>query len=239
MAGQIVTISFFRFHGFQQKYWAFSMMQLAHSQIMSEASGLTFYKLLGSGGVDGFSWKPNFGVYGFLGVWEDEKHAHHFFRNSKIFNQYTDRSTEFFTTYLSSIKSHGTWSKVNPFLTDESVQTIGSIAVLTRATIRASKLPEFWFKVAGVSDTLKNYKGRRFSIGIGEWPLIQQATFSIWNSQEEMMDYAYKNPIHRKVIHNTRARGWYSEELFARFSISKLEGTWDGQPAQYMKEIIH
>jgi hypothetical protein len=81
---------------------------------------------------------------------------------------------------------------------------------------------------------LVNYPGRQFSIGIGEWPLVQQATFSIWDSYKHMAEYAYKNPMHKKVIRLTREKGWYKEELFARFAPLKVAGTWDGKKADFL-----
>jgi hypothetical protein len=233
MQGQIVTISFFRFAGFKQKYWAFKMMQLAHAQIGDQASGLSFYKLLGSGGEDGFSWKPNFGVYGLLCVWDDIGNAEHFLHHSPIFAEYAERASEHFTTYMQTLKSHGVWSGVRPFV-ETGTSADGHVAVVTRATIKPIKLAYFWSKVAGVSKSIELYKGKRFSVGIGEWPLIQQATFSIWDNHEAMTDYAYKNPMHQKVIKLTRAKGWYKEELFARFKPFQIEGVWDGRSVDFL-----
>lgn len=68
------------------------------------------------------------------------------------------------------------------------------------------------------------HPGLIFSVGIGELPLIQQATFSIWENIEAMTDYAYKSPQHKKVIQMTQKINWYKEELFARFLITKIEG---------------
>ncbi len=66
------------------------------------------------------------------------------------------------------------------------------------------------------------------SVGLGELPFVRQATFSIWESQEQMMQYAYKTAHHQEVIKKTRQDNWYSEELFARFQVISAEGTWKG-----------
>jgi hypothetical protein len=131
------------------------------------------------------------------------------------------------------LKSHGVWSGVRPFV-ETGTSADGHVAVVTRATIKPIKLAYFWSKVAGVSKSIELYKGKRFSVGIGEWPLIQQATFSIWDNHEAMTDYAYKNPMHQKVIKLTRAKGWYKEELFARFKPFQIEGVWDGRSVDFL-----
>jgi hypothetical protein len=44
-----------------------------------------------------------------------------------------------------------------------------------------------------------------------------------------MMDYAYNNKAHKKVIKLTRQLNWYKEEMFARFEPYKFEGRWNNQ----------
>ena len=78
---------------------------------------------------------------------------------------------------------------------------------------------------------MEGYSGLILSIGVGEWPLIQQATISIWKTQAEMLDYAYKNPKHREVVMLTRKLKWYKEEMFVRFVPYKFEGIWEGKNA--------
>jgi hypothetical protein len=64
--------------------------------------------------------------------------------------------------------------------------------------------------------------------GIGEWPLVQQATFSVWRDVADMMHFAYTSAHHRQAVADTRQKGWFSEELFARFRILRTEGSWGG-----------
>jgi hypothetical protein len=225
---QITTCTFFKLEGFSNKFWAFSQMQLGHAQFKN-IKGLVFYKLLGSGAENGFSSKPNFGTYVLLCIWDTEMHATEFFGNNSYFKKYSSKSTESFTVYAHSAEAHGKWDGKQPFISDATLAIDKPVMVLTRASIRISKLISFWRKVGQVSKSLEDYNGLVLSIGVGEWPLIQQATVSIWKTQAEMIDYAYKNEKHKEVIRLTRELKWYKEELFVRFIPYKFSGQWNGK----------
>ncbi len=203
-----------------------------HALIKTE--GLSFYKFLGSGGKRGFSSFPNFGTYVLFCVWNSEENARLFFKTNPFFKTYLKKSEEQFTVYLNSAESHGFWDGVQPFVKTNSLAMDKPVLVLTRASIRLKKLWSFWSKVSRVSQSLEKYKGLAFSIGVGEWPLIQQATISIWVTQTEMLDYAYKNKKHKEVVMLTRKLNWYKEELFARFIPYKFEGVWDGKDVEHL-----
>ena len=225
---QITTCSFFKLKGFSNKFWAFSQMQFGH-QYLKNSKGLVFYKLLGSGAENGFSAKPNFGTYALLCVWDSEDYATDFFKNNIFFKKYQSKSTELLTVFAHSAEAHGKWDGKQPFVKNATLFIDKPIMVLTRASIRFYKLFSFWRRVGNVSKSLDEYKGLSLSIGVGEWPLIQQATISIWKTQAEMMDYAYKNQKHKEVVLLTRKLNWYKEELFARFVPYKFEGKWNGK----------
>jgi hypothetical protein len=224
---QITTCTFFKLNGLSNKLWAFAQMQFGH-QYLKKIDGLVFYKLLGSGAENGFSSKPNFGVYALLCVWDSELCANTYFKNNSFFIKYKSKSSEVLTIFAHSAEAHGKWDGQQPFIKNATLELHKPIMVLTRASIRLSKLISFWQKVGNVSKSLEQYNGLALSIGIGEWPLIQQATISIWKTQSEMMDYAYKNEKHREVVLLTRKLKWYKEELFARFIPYKFLGTWNG-----------
>jgi heme-degrading monooxygenase HmoA len=220
----MVTFTFFQFQGMYNQWWAFGQMGLRPFKT-GIADGLSFAKMLGTGGGNGFSAKPNFQQYGWLGVWDSENQARAFFKTHPLFQQFTKKAVSYGIVYVRPTMAHGKWDGIEPFTVENKFDSDRPTAVLTRATIKTQYLRRFWQYVPKVSKSIDDYaENRLFSVGVGELPLIQQATFSLWTSGKAMMDYAYKNPYHAEVVKKTRELGWYSEELFARFEVVDFEG---------------
>jgi hypothetical protein len=219
---QIVTLTFFQFNGFFNRLWAFRAIGIYKAKLNTFPE-ITFSKLMGSGGDGGFGILPNFGIYSLLCCFNNINEAEHFIKHNAIFEAFKYKSAANNTVFLTPISSHGAWDGQNPFQNSKE-KTDGKIAVITRGKIKLKNLLQFWRYVSPASHNMKGHKGLLYSIGIGELPIIQQATFSVWQNTEKMMDYAYKSHQHTQVIKKTRELGWYSEELFARFIVLKTEG---------------
>jgi len=164
-----------------------------------------------------------------LAVWEDDAARDAFIATSPVLQRWRDSTTGMQQWNLTPIASRGTWKGVNPFpgLTapedmagDMAGDNDRAVAVLTSATVRASKLIPFQRALGGPDSAMKTAPGCQMALGIGEWPIGHLATFSVWDSATAVRAYAYENPKHREVIRRTYAENWYSEELFCRFSIS-------------------
>ena len=200
---------------------------------LKKVLGLRFFQLLGSGAANGFGFLPNLDRYGFLGVWDSAEAATAFFTAHPLWADYERRSRETWTAELAPLRSHGLWNKVNPFDYQPANATApeadGPVAVLTRASIRLRRAWRFWGFVEPTSRALAEVPGVQLAIGLGELPLVRQATFSVWDSAEAMQQYAYRDARHREVIQLTRREGWYGEELFARFRVITSWGTVDGK----------
>ncbi|MCB0635352.1 MAG: hypothetical protein KDC54_01980, partial [Lewinella sp.] len=217
MPQEIVTMSLLRYDSFSARWWAFVQMGWGPGRFRS-VPGLRHVRMLGSGAGNGFSIWPNFGVYGWLGVWEDEAAARRFFAENDWWRSAGRCVSERYTVFLRTCQVHGQWNGVTPFTPTVPFEKSAMVAVITRATIRPRHIPFFWRQVPRVSASVKDRPGELLSVGVGEWPLFMQATFSLWTSAQAMMDYAYQSQFHRDIIRQTRERGWYKEELFARFA---------------------
>ena len=207
---------------------------------------ISFYKLMGSGKNGTFDKRPDLQQWSILTVrslrfevrglklevgslGQDQACLTKVLYGSFIAGWLKLFGCELWTVLLEPLEGHGQWDgkKVFGELTDHSVHE-GPIAILTRATIRLSKLKYFWQQVAPVAAAMKTAKGFVSSVGIGEIPWIKQATFSIWQNKEAMKAFAYGMKVHTDVIKKTRDQQWYSEEMFVRFRITANMGSIRG-----------
>jgi heme-degrading monooxygenase HmoA len=234
----ITTLTLFRFPSLKSKLWAFGQMQFAHFFI-AKSPGLIFYKLMGSGRDIGFSLFPDWGVYALLGVWENEQAANDFFNHSAIYKHYQEMSFEQWTIFMKPIKTKGLWSGGNPFTPSLELDANNPlIAVITRATIKTNKLLKFWRYVPISQRPIqRGCTGLIYTKGVGEVPIVQMATFSVWENLDSLEKYAYNSLEHRQAIKKTHQIDWYKEEMFTRFQPFKTLGTWEGKDllASYLK----
>ncbi len=236
---QVVSLSFFRFGSVSARLWAFAMMGLARRP-MARVPGIGFWKLCGSGTGEGFTPRPNFGVYAILATWPDMDTARAQ-TNSSIFARYQSKAVENWTVFLTPTSARGEWSGVAPFEPAETItpetQTPGPIAALTRATVRPGVMHRFWGRVPNISEKIGRDPSVLFKLGIGEKPWVQQVTFSIWPNAAAMNNFARTGP-HAEAIKAVRQHGWFSEELYARFSLVADQGTWGGASPITAKDAL-
>ena len=214
---QTTLVSFFTYHKVRAKWKAFTRMGLP-PLMFSKVDGLQFWRAMGVGGENGFSLKPDFSTYALVTVFEKEEDAVNFYEGD-IMKKYTKNSIEHRSYFMHCISTHGNWGGSNPMKVVENPDMAAKIAIITRATIKPKLALRFWKNVPRVSYTLKDHEGLSYAKGFGEWPLILQATFSVWESLDHMKAYAYNNPSHTEMIKKTRALNWYKEEMFSRFVI--------------------
>jgi hypothetical protein len=212
--------------------FAFLSMALFHLFLAFNKS-ISFYKLMGCGKNGTFDKVPDLRQWAILTVYNDAlcETNHTFPKSLNRFIKFwlSVFGKETFTIYLNPILGHGTWDGKQAFgILNKEKLPEGRVATLTRATIRLNKLNYFWKNVAPVASQMAGAKGFVCSFGIGEIPWIKQATFSIWESETDMKNFAYQMKAHAEVIKMTRQQNWYSEDMFVRFSIIGSAGTLKG-----------
>lgn len=222
---QTVSLSFFRFAGPLSRAWALVMMGAARLPL-ARTPDIGFWKLCGSGKGFGFSPTLNPSVIAILAVWPDAETAQDRINNAPVFAKYRQKAAEDWTVFLTPTSVRGAWDGQTPFAS-QTDQSTGPMAALTRAAIRRRIIPQFWKRVPDISQVIGTEADVTFKIGIGELPLIDQITFSIWPSKSAMDAFARTGP-HGDAIKAVRTGDWFSEELFARFAVHSDRGTWNG-----------
>lgn len=216
---QHISIRFLQFKGFQNKRLAFAAMgQSLNAPWQSD--GLVFAKHMGVGKGNGFSIWPDFSMYAFVAIFESESKASSFFASNQRWNNLASAASDIKVYEGFAIKGHGTWNGKQPFDWQElPADFSGKVAVITRASIRWSQAWRFWLNVPSASRHIDQQEGLLFAKGVGELPLVEQATISIWDSIKSLEQYAYKTRQHAQMIKKTRKFNWYKEEMFIRIAI--------------------
>jgi heme-degrading monooxygenase HmoA len=195
-------------------------------------AGLQFAKVLGSGFEGGFGLRPSASRQGVFAVFGSEARADDFIDRSPEVAAYRARSREFCVAKLRAWSCRGSWNgtslaaTVPPPLAGQSGQA-GPVAALTRASIRPHKAWAFWRMAPAAQASLARAPGCRLAAGLGEAPLLRQATFSVWDSVQAMEAYA-RSGAHLDAIRASQRHGHFSESMFVRFIPVLLRGTWLG-----------
>jgi spheroidene monooxygenase len=221
---QSVTLSLYRFDRTWDRVWVLGQMGAARLALPG-IGGLNFWKLCGSGTGEGFTPRPNWGVWAILGVWHDLDAARSGLQHS-TFARWAARADETYTLFLEPSSARGHWAGARPFKPQGEVR--GPIAAMTRATVKLSRAGRFWNRVPDISQKIGTDPNVLFKIGIGEVPLLHQVTFSVWPSAQSMADFARRG-AHAEAIRAVREEGWFNEELYARFRIRATKGQWHGR----------
>jgi hypothetical protein len=190
--------------------------------------GLRFAKLLGTG--SGASFTPRDADphhWGLLTVWQDVAAADAG-PDPRLLSGWDDAAYERLRLRLRPLSSRGQWSGTEPFGSPTDGPYAGPVVALTRARLRAARAASFWRAVPPVVSSLTSAPGLRLAFGVGEAPVLLQGTFSLWESSQHLVDFAYRSQAHLDAVARTGPARWYSEELFARFAVTDVAGSYRG-----------
>jgi spheroidene monooxygenase len=185
-----------------------------------------FWKLMGAGSGAGFSPRQDTAVWGILAVWDDLDAARAG-TTAAPFRGFAVRARERCTFFLRAFSVRGRWSGRMPFAAGP--RGPGPIVSITRGSIRPSRARAFWAHNPAVSDRIGEDEAVLFRQGLGEMPLLRQATFSIWPDMASMARFARGGGAHAEAIRAVRAEGYFSEDLYALLTLADATGRWEGR----------
>lgn len=189
--------------------------------------GLRFSRQLGSGFDGGFGLRPSRTRQGLFLVFEDEARADDFLHASPVMAGYRRHARELCCLKLRAYSSRGSWGGMSLAVAADAPAN-GPMAALTRASIRPGRALRFWRLAPPSQDALALARGCRLAVGLGEAPLVRQATFSVWDSVPAMNDYA-RSGAHQEAIRASQREGFFSESMFVRFVVLSMTGQWKGK----------
>jgi spheroidene monooxygenase len=230
---QSVTLSLFRFGSARARAWALFQMGPARFALRA-IRDIGTVKLCGSGIGEGFTPVPDTSVYAILATWPDHDTARRAMFGTRVFRRYTAMADERLTLFLTPTAARGHWDGKTPFVAQD-VPADGPVAALTRATLRLGRAAQFWRHEPAISRAIGQDPNVLFKIGIGELPLVRQATFSIWPDTQTMAQFARGDGPHARAIRAVRDGGLFKEDLYARFRVDAVDGRWAGMTPDLMQ----
>jgi hypothetical protein len=228
-AGATATVALLllvRFHS-RAVPWGLSRLVLGE-HALGRVPGLRFGRVLGSGRGGGFGLAPGLDHQGLMCFFDDEDSARAFAADAPVMRAYRDHARESLCALLRATSCRGSWGGASLAVTAPP-QADAPMAALTRASIRLRHAARFWQHAPATHDGIARAEGCRLAVGLGEAPLLRQATFSLWDNAQAMDAYA-RSGAHLAAIHGAYQQGWFSESMFVRFAPISIEGTWHGSP---------
>lgn len=223
---QSVTLSLYRFGPLRARLWALTQMATARFALKA-VRDIGTVKLCGSGVGEGFTPVPDTSVYAILATWPDHDAARRAMFGAPVFRRYAAMADETMTIFLTPASARGRWDGAAPF-TPQDIALDGPVAALTRATVKLRTAARFWRQEPAISRAIGQDPNVLFKIGIGELPLVRQATFSIWPDTATMAAFARADGPHAAAIREVRDGKLFKEDLYARFRVDAVAGTWGG-----------
>jgi hypothetical protein len=205
-----------------------AMLRVATSRARLRRGGPAFVKVLGTGSGETFGPRDADLHHGaLLRVHADAAEAEAFAGHAVV-RGWDDAARERLVVTMRPQHSRGRWSGCEPFVAGGGRHD-GPVAAVTRARLRPSRAVRFWRAVPDVSADLHDRDGLRLAIGVGEAPLGWQGTVSLWRDAAALRDFAVTGAAHARVVEQTPGERWYAEELFARFAVVGVEGSYRGR----------
>ena len=206
--------------------WGWSRVVLGE-RLLRQVDGLRFARALGCGRGGGFGLQPSLYRQGLFALFDNDSDADAFIDASPVTAAYRAHARECLAARLRATSSRGSWGGMG-MAASATADPTAPMAALTRGSIRARRALAFWRHSPASEAGLAAAVGCRLAVGLGEAPLLRQATFSLWDDSAAMEGYA-RSGAHRDAARAAQAEGHFRESMFVRLAPQRLEGQWQGQ----------
>jgi hypothetical protein len=175
--------------------------------------------------------KPEFRRWGYLGIWEDDAALQRFLDGSAMAERWGREAVECWHVALSPTFTRGELSWGNPFVDGVRDDLPGSSAVvITWSRLRVLRIPAWLGSLKPAAMDLEETPGLLAALpGFPGVPFVDLMTFSVWESIEHALHYAYRRGNHRAAVKRARSEDFFAQDLIARFYPYWSEGAWDGR----------
>jgi hypothetical protein len=208
------------------RLWGWSRVMRGERALV-DVPGLRFARALGSGRDGGFGLVPSIDRHGLFALFDDDGAADHFIDRSPVTAAYRARANELLFVRLRATSCRGSWGGQR-MAVSATADAAAPVAALTRAAIRPLRAAAFWRHAPPSERGLASTPGCRLAVGLGEAPLLRQATFSLWDNSAAMDAYARQGP-HLAAIRAAQRGAYFAESMFVRLVATRLEGRWLGR----------
>lgn len=238
----VVLVDFMKAH----RGWGW-MRLVAGASAYKAVPGLQSAKVMGSGHEGGFTLRPSATHQGLLCRFDAADAAMDFLHGEQV-QAYRARARECWGGLLAISSARGQWDQQSWGLSDARSQQLSPqwtapehtgpaegvaaaappVGVLTRASIQPSKTTAFWRHAPATQASLDAAPGCLLAMGLGEAPLLRQCTFSLWQDEPSMLQYA-REGAHQQASMAAYKHRFFSESLFVRLRVLRMAGRWKTQ----------
>lgn len=190
--------------------------------------GLRFARVLGSGQGGGFGLRPGLDHQGVFLMFDEVADALACVATSPLIQAYRERAEDCLVAVLQASSARGRWAGQAMRAIVPPPAPGEPLMALTRASIRPAQALRFWRHSPPSEASLAAAPGCSLAVGLGEAPVLRQATLSLWDSTAAMNAYA-RQGAHQQAIEASYREGYFSEWMFVRFVPLLMRGRWQGR----------
>lgn len=192
------------------------------------APGLVFAKampFIGSGASAGFGGGvPALGRQVLLTAWRQETDFERFLEQP-LAQRLSAEASHSWWALFDVVSTRGSHYGSTPLSSRDAVAE-GPFAALTLGWVRLRSLPRFLREGARLEPFTRQAPGLVSAVSAG-WPPTGNCTISIWESEQHMLRFAYRDVEgHRDTVR--RDPPILAEQLNARLRVRRLDGSWGG-----------